>query len=355
MGSTPPPGELSFRSIPGATPRWLRRRPLVLAGLLRLTNRVRRMKLAWLAVTVLVAIFVWAITRPFAGAALAFLAERPVISFVMAALHASTSVARIKPRLIAEGERSWLAALPFRVSVAVRVAFAFVVQLVGIAALFAGIAAVSPTPWSAARGAWLGMLGGYVAGGLFGWFPQLLLPMRSADPAHSAGSQYAIVREVREHWAIAPKLYPLSYWAVAWARVLTNPAATARTLIVVLLGIPMGTPGEEALAIAGGWMIGLYVLMNLVATVRTAFAAGRWLGPTPVRLGRFTSALISRALLIQVGVFTAGLLAVDAVQPRWLYAALGLAVAWLLVFIGLSTLACATARQPAGTAHRWAR
>ena len=355
MGSTLPPGELSFRSIPGATPRWLRRRPLVLAGLLRLTNRVRRMKLGWLAVIVLVATLVWAITRPFAGAALAFLAERAVIGFVVAAVHAATSVARIKPRLIAEGERSWLAALPFRVSVAVRVAFTFVVQLVGIALLFAAIAAVHATPWSAARGAWLGVLGGYVAGGFFGWFPQLLIPMRPADPTHSAGSQYAIVREVREHWAIAPKLYPLSYWAVAWARVLTNPAATARTLIIVLLGIPMGTPGEVALATAGGWMVGLYVLMSLVATLRTTFAAGPWLAPTPVRLGRFTTALISRALLIQVCVFAAGMIAIDAVQPRSLYAALGIAIAWLLVFIGISTLACATARQPAGTVHRWVR
>ena len=102
-------------------------------------------------------------------------------------------------------------------------------------------------------------------------------------------------------------------------------------------------------------MVGLYVLMSLVATLRTTFAAGPWLAPTPVRLGRFTTALISRALIIQVGVFAAALIAVDAVQPRGVYAAVGIAVAWLLVFIGVSTLACAVATQPAGTSHRWVR
>jgi hypothetical protein len=302
---------------------------------------------------------VWLITRPFAGTALAFLAERAVLGFVAAAAHAATSVARLKPRLLAEGERSWLAALPGRVPVASPIAFRFAAQLLVLAVLFAGIVAVSPVAWSAARGAWLGLLGGYVVGGIVGWFPQLLFPMRSADAASSQtsmGSQYAIVRAVREQWAVAPKLFPLCYWPVAWARVLANPGVTARTLVVVLVGVPMGTPGEVALATAGGWMVGLYVLMNLVATVRTAFAAGWWLRPTPVRLEQFTAALASRALLIQIGVFAAALVAVAAAEkPIWLYLTFAIAVAWLLVFIGISTLACAMAMRPAGTAIRWFR
>ena len=301
------------------TPRWLRRRPHIVAGLLRFTNRVRHMRVGWLAVIVVVAAFVWLITQPFAGTALAFLADRAVLGFVAAAAHAATSVARLRPRLIAEGERSWVAALPYHVSAALRIAFWFVVQLAGFAVLFVSIAALSPVTESAARSAWLGVLGGYVVGGIVGWFPQLLFPVRSADVASSQtsmGSQYAIVRAVREQWAIAPKLFPLCYWAVAWARTLSNPGVTARTLVVVLLGIPMGTPGEVALATAAGWMVGLDLRMNLVATVRTAFAAGWWLRPTPVRFERFTMALISRALLVQVGVFTATLFAIAPAHAR---------------------------------------
>ena len=337
----------------------------MLAGMLRFANRVRRMRLGWIAILAIVTTLAWLVSRPLAGKALVFLADRSVFGFLAAAVHAATSVARLKPRLLADGERSWLAALPARLPIASRIAFGFVVQLLAIAVLFASIAAVSTVAWSAARGAWLGVLGGYVAGGLFGWFPDLIFPGRSNGSAGSQdsagsrgamGSQYAIVRKVRERWAVAPGLSPLGYWAVARARALANPGVTARTLVIVLLGVPMGTPGEVALAAAAGWMAGLYMLMNLVATVRTAHAAGWWLAPTPIRFVRFAATLVSRALFIQVGVAGAAIIAVAAVErPLLISMACAAAVAWLLFFVGASTLACATAMRPTGNSRWWLR
>ncbi|MEJ1966600.1 MAG: hypothetical protein WDO56_35700 [Gammaproteobacteria bacterium] len=325
----------------------------MLAGLVRLTNRMRRMRLGWLLAIALLAALVWLITRPFAAAALAFLGERAVLGFIVAALHAATSVARLRPRFIADRERSWLAALPHRVPVSARISFGFCVQALAIAALFASIAATSEVPWSAARSAWLGVLGGYVAGALFGWLQHRVFPAHSSE---SSGSQYAIVREPRKRWAVAPALFPLSYWAAAWARTLSNPSVTARTLIVVLLGIPMGTPGEVVLAAAGGWMAGLYVLMNLVATVRTAFAAGWWLRPTPVRFVRFTGTLVSRTLVIQLAVFAAGLVAIAAAEkPKWNRLAPGVALVWVLFYVGIAMIACALALQPKRHSHWWSR
>src|SRR5262249_51512726 len=158
--------------------------------------------------------------------------------------------------------------LPYRVSVAARIAFGFGLQLVGFAALCAGIEAAvasagtgaGTASWDAARIVWLSLLGGYVAGALFGWFP------KDVVPSAASGAQYAIVRRAREQWAIAPELHPLGYWPVAWARMLANPQASSRTLLFILLALPMGTTGAEALATGAGWMVGLYVFLNLVAT-----------------------------------------------------------------------------------------
>ncbi len=61
-------------------------------------------------------------------------------------------------------------------------------------------------------------------------------------------------------------------------------------------------------------VVGLYVVLNLGGDgERTAFAAGWWLRPTPVRLGRFVSTLISRVGLIQAGLFAVALVAMAAV------------------------------------------
>lgn len=346
-------GGRPFRTLPRATPRWLARQPLMLAGLLRLTNRLRRMKLGWVVILALLAAFVWLITRPLAATALAFLAERAVLGFIVAALHAATSVVRLRPRFIADQEQSWLAALPYRVPAFARIAFGFGVQLLAIAVLFGIIAAASEISWAAARGAWVGVLGGYVAGAFFAWFQNRVFPARSSE---SSGSQYAIVRATRKRWAVAPTLFPLSYWAAAWARTLSNPSVTARTLIVVLLAIPLGTPGEVVLATAGGWMAGLYVLMNLVATVRTAFAAGWWLRPTPIRLAPFAVTLVSRTFVIQLGVFAAGMVAVAAAEkPMWNRLAPGAAVSWLVLYAGIAMLACVLALRPKGHLHWWSR
>jgi hypothetical protein len=373
MASIPPRGDaplgsdMALGSVSRAIPKWVRRRPLLLAGWLRLSNRVRRRPQAWLigprlwfAGVLAVIAFAWLITRPEAAATLSFIADRWVLAVVGAAIHAASSVSRRKPRLQAEYENSWLSALPYRVSVAARIAFGFGVQIVAIGVLCAGIVVASAAPppgggsaagslgalsavtWAAARTVWLGVLGGYVAGWLGGWFAHVFAPKSAA-----AGTQYAIVRRVRERWAVAPRLQPLSYWPVASARAAANPQVSMRTMLFVLLALPMGTTGAEAIAIGAAWMVGLYVVLNLVATVRTAFAAGWWLRPTPVRLSPFVSTLVSRVLLIQVGLFVVALIAMAAIgRPKLFYTTVGITIVWLPVYVCIGVLACAMALRP---------
>jgi hypothetical protein len=313
----------------------------------------------WSVGALVLAIGVWLIMRPEAAATLSFIADRWVLAFVGAAIHAASSVSRRKPRLQADLENSWLSALPYRVSVPARIAFGFGVQVFVIGLLCAGIAAestaqfpdgtgsapslgaVSAATWPDARTAWLGVLGGYAAGGIGGWFAHVF------GPKSAAGTQYAIVRRVRERWAVAPRLLPLSYWPVASARALANPQVSMRTMLFVLLALPMGTTGAEAIAIGAAWMVGLYVVLNLIATVRTAFAAGWWLRPTPVRLGQFASTLASRVLLIQIGLFVVALGAMAAIgKPRLFFATVGATVVWLPVYAGVVMLACSVALRP---------
>jgi hypothetical protein len=289
---------------------------------------------------VLLAVFVWVVTRPFAARALAVASDRWPLAFVAAFAHASTSVSRLKPRLTAGNTDSWLAALPHRVSVPSRIAFRFVVQLAVAGALCVGIASASAVSWTDARTAWVGLFSGYVVGGLLGWFAHIFFPVSSG------GSQYAIVRQIRDMWASAPRLHPLSFWAVAWARALTNPQVSSRTLLVVLLGLPMGTTGAEAIALAAAWMIVLYLVMNLVATIRTAFAAGRWLRPTPIQLGPFARTLISRAFVIQLAVLAGLLIALIASgKPKLLGSAVSAAVVWLLLYACAVVVACVAATR----------
>jgi hypothetical protein len=340
MASTPPRGDAAFASVSRATPRWVRRRPLLLAGWLRFSNRFAGPRL-WIVGAFGLVVFGWLIARPEAAATLSFIADRWVLAFVGTAIHAASSVSRRKPRLHAEHENSWLSALPYRVSVPARIAFGFGVQAFVIGLLCAGIVVASAATWLDARTVWLGVLGGYAAGGIGGWFAHIFTPQGAV------GSQYAIVRRVRERWAVAPRLLPLSYWPVASARALANPQVSMRTMLFVLLALPMGTTGAEAIAMGAAWMVGLYVVLNLVATVRTALAAGWWLRPTPIRLGQFASTLVARVLLIQIGLFVVALSAMAAIgRPALFFATVGVTVVWLPVYAGVAMLACAVALRP---------
>jgi hypothetical protein len=122
-----------------------------------------------------------------------------------------------------------------------------------------------------------------------------------------------------------------------------------RTMLFALLALPMGTTGAEAIAVGAGWMVAVYLVLSLVATVRTAFAAGWWLRPTPVESGRFTRTLISRVLLIQAGVFVAAVLAGAAIgRPQIFYLTVGATIVWLPLYVAVAMVACAMALRPRG-------
>jgi hypothetical protein len=359
MGSTRPRGDVNrhggpvphaIARIPKGLPAWVLRRPPLLVGALLVTNLLKKTTLAWVSVAVAVSLYAWIVTRTGASAAVVFGAENFVLVFLMGAVHSSASVMRRTQRASAAAESSWLAPLAYRLPLSARLAVPLLVQLCVLASLAAGISAAGPASFRDAGTVWLAACIGFLVGAAVA----SLLHWRFVS---AASSRRVFVRRVRENWARAATLQPLSYWAVARARALNNPGVSAYTMIVILLGIPLGTAGEVAVAIAAGWMVAVYLVLNLVAIVRTAFPAAWWLTPTPITFARFVATVPARTLLAQAIACAALMVAVAAIsRAAWVRTAFIGAGTWLAVVTGIALLSCAIAfhpdRWPAAALHR---
>jgi hypothetical protein len=151
--------------------------------------------------------------------------------------------------------------------------------------------------WPGTVTLWLTVGAAYLVGSLTGWFSHR--GSRTAAPAF----HYVAVRKPRENWAQAPRLEPLSYWAIGQARAIAKPQVAANAMLLVLVAIPMGTPGQQAIAIAAGAWVLLYVASLLVASVRVAFKAARWLAITNIGYLKLSAALGYRVVLAQLWVW----------------------------------------------------
>jgi hypothetical protein len=339
-------------AIPQGLPAWILRRPPLLVAALLVTNLFGKKKLAWVGVAVAASLYAWAVTWAGASAAVVFGAEHFVLVFVLGAIHAFTSVMRRQQRVSVEAENSWLAPLPYRLPTTVRLGVPLVVQLLVLGALLVGVSAAGPASFREAGTVWAAVGGGFLVGAGIA-----ALARSRFRGTQVASSQRAFVHRVREGWARAPKLQPLSYWAIARARALNNPGVSARTMIVILLGIPLGTTGAVAVATAAGWMVGVYLVLNLVAIVRTAFPAAWWLTPTPITFARFVSTVPARTLLAQAIACAALLAAVAAIsRPVWIRVAFIGTGTWLALVTAVALLSCVVAfhpdRWPAAALHR---
>ena len=287
---------MSLSSSAGV-PCWLRARPFLLAGTLRWLNIQRRYRLLLPASVVLLIVAAGVLTLPVVGHVLEAAAQFPLTPFASLGAVCAIATAQRKARIGRSFVDSWLAPLAAPSSFALRMLLPALVQV-----LFLGLAIAVPLvagrlSWSGAVVLWLTVGAAYGIGSLIGWFSQGA--SRTAAPAF----HYVSVRKPRENWSQAPRLEPLSYWAMGQARAIANPKAAANALLLVLLALPMGTPGQEAVAIAAGAWVLLFVVSLLVATVRVAFNAARWLAITNIRYFKLSMAIGYRVLLAQVWIW----------------------------------------------------
>lgn len=280
---------------------------------------------------------------PHTGLILDWLGRNVIVTGLVATCLFVFSSSRRRERAVAAAASSWLTPLPAVTSVSLTVMGGTAVRVllvIGFAALACMLGRVDASAtWRLA----LATTAGAVLGSLAGW--QL---RRGADDS-APGFHYATVRRVRARWATGPSLLPLSYWPAAQGRIFSRPKVLSRVAFTALVTLPLGTPGQVALAIAAASMALVSIASLSLAAIRVAFDAARWLGPTTLRRARFTAAMVWRVILTQtlataVMVFLA--CAVDL--PKALRLGVALAVGFLLVSLAAATVACALACRREG-------
>jgi len=280
---------------------------------------------------------------PQTGLVLGWLARNVVVTFVLAVCLFGLSAVRRRERAAAEAANSWLTPLPAANPTFLHMTFgtgARVLLLIAFAALCWLLGRLDATStWRLA----LALLAGAVLGSLAGW--RLLRAADGGAPAY----HYATVRRPRARWATNPSLLPLAYWPKAQGRIFSRPKLLSRVVFLVLIGLPLGTPGQVALAIAAA-SIALFSMTSLsLAAIRVAFDAARWLAPTTLWRGKFTAAMVWRVILTQALAATVMVFLACAIDlPRALRLGVALALGFLTVSLVLTAVACGWACHRVG-------
>ncbi len=321
-------------------PRWILARPFLLVPVLRWWNvhqRHRALLPIGLASFIAAAV---CLTAPVVGHVLEAVAQSPATPFGSLAAACAIATARRRAHIHRGRVDSWLAALPAPSSVLLRALFWPVVQLLALSTAILIPFLSGTLSRSGAITLWLVVGAAYAVGSTVGW----LSLSRDGRAASAPDFHYVSIRRPRVDWAKAPGLDPLSYWAVGQARAFAKPKVAAHAMLLVLLAIPLGMPGEKALAVAAAVWVLLYVGSLVLASVRVAFWAARWLAATNISYGRYTAAVGYRALLAQLWTWSWILFLTYAVGLKAVFRpGLRLAVACLL----LSCLAVAVAARVA--------
>ena len=346
----------------------LYRRPSLQVGWLVCRNAVQRWPL--IAVGIALTLLALAALGRFTALsrALDSMAASPAVMAVVSAVVFAAVLMRRRRGLASERHRDWLAALPTNLPLTLRAAgppaVVWIGLMLGLVAAAAGAGLSASATVSLPLASAIGCL---IAAAIVGVSGALRADRSSlegrADGASRDGpppSRYANVRRPRRAWATNPRLLPLGYWPLAQAKFWDRPKVRARSLMFLLLALPLGVTGAVALAAAVVWLITLHLINLLLGVTRVAFAASWWLAPTPVRLARFTAAVTHRALvakiaactlLVGMGYAIGGTSALDKALPP--------AIGWIAMICALGAAACALALLTRSVArsvlHRWVK
>jgi hypothetical protein len=308
-------------------PPWMAGHPHLSSRLLAWQNayRHRRRRLLLAAISIAAGLAVVAVLAP-AGPILDWFGRHWAVAFVIATSVFMLSTAHRRQHALMAAATSWLASLPSGSPAWARVAAGTAGRLAGIVALIALLALVGVIDRADFSRLAVATAAGALVGLLAGW------RLHRAGIG-APGFHYAIVRRPRRRWASAPSLSPLAHWPAAQGRIFSRPKRTAPALIMAMMAIPMGSPGQIALAVAGVCMALFGVFSLTAAAVRVAFEAARWLAPTTVGKLRFTVALTWRVMLTQVVALTVLIFLTSAV---YLHGALAIGAPIAAVYLGVS-------------------
>lgn len=301
------------------------------------------------------------------GHGVAAAARHPIAALTITGLFFGMAIYRRRRRLGRNRHRDWLGSLPSDLPLTIRASFGLLVGWAcGAFALFTA-STTARLPLMSAAILVLAAAGGLLAGAAGVALILSLEGRRELRLNHAGGSstqvmpasRYAAARRPRASWATSASLVPLGYWAMARAKFSERPKMRARTLVPLLLGLPLDAPAAVALAAAAVWLLTMHLVSIMVGLVRVAFAAALWLAPTKAGAARFTLAVSHRALASEIVTCALLVLVAAAARPRAFHVALIFGIIWTVAACLLSAAACLGALQSHSVArslvHRWMR
>jgi hypothetical protein len=241
------------------------------------------------------------------AAALVEVAQHTVTIAICAGVVSALVVSRERGIRAARADRSWAAALPVGVN-AQRIEM-WVLPLVPVAGamlLLSSVGLLTCTVLGLAGFALrpcIAVCGALLTGAAAGAGVRLAIPASTPETPHP-DSRYVPHRVTRGRRP-APSLAALGIWPIRRMFTLLQPKLAARTLLPVLLMVPLGSTAADAMI----W-IGAFGLAAALAAVGTSVlwvrrAAVSWLRPLPLSSSRVGQAVASRACLVMLALAAA--------------------------------------------------
>lgn len=334
---------MSWKSFPSWTPALLLRHVVLLVEWLRLTNALKRWRAGWTSRSIsltagavaLIAASVTVLSSRFV-AAVDLLANYWLLTAVVAAVYAASSVASRRRRIHELHVQSWLIAAPMpqasvRASQAIRTLLPILLQFLGVASLIV-IAAGANIAGKVIAAIAVGLSIGTVLG---------LRASLDRSQARTPASHYV---RARAAGAQALSAWPISQ-VLAWSR----PENSRYVLVVALFAVQGGSSALLGLSVVALYFIGSYLAALLTALMSVAKSASAWLRSTPMALSEFIWALSRRALVHHV-LGTALICGLMSLLGAPLMPTLQIAALWLSLVVSVSGVAlveCYRGRSPA--------
>jgi hypothetical protein len=134
----------------------------------------------------------------------------------------------------------------------------------------------------------------------------------------------------------------LSRWPIAQALSWQKPENARVALVIALFAVQGGSSMLLGLTVVSAWMLAIYLVTLMQATIHAGNVAARWLKATPIKFVNFAWPLARRVLIHQaIGSTAAAVLAVA--MGLGLATALYLWVLWLAIVIGVLCVSLADA------------
>jgi hypothetical protein len=238
------------------------------------------------------------------------------------AFFSAIGVAQRRNLVRGEFPRSWLSAVPVRSATARWEAFLLETLPAGVAVaalcLLAALASLALALTASLNLGAIVVVWAYLAGGVASGAALSFLIPRPKTVDLPPGSRYVPKAQPHRATVIRPSLAALGRWPIrqmfAWAQ----PKVVSRTLMPVLVMMPLGTKADDAMiAIA---LFGTLFAMTLLtsAVISVSRAAQRWLAPMPVHRATVIRAFLLPAwgVIIAASVTAALLLLVFNVSYR---------------------------------------